>query len=146
VTAVHIVLGAAAVVVNLVAGVWGGWAWWRHRPAPRFWPVLRAGQALVALEAVLGGVLLIAGEELPPLHLVYGLTPLAVSYFAEQLRVVAAQAELDRRGLEGRPAVAALSEPDREALVRAILRREIGVMAASALVVVILLLRASGWL
>ena len=145
-TAVHIVLGAAALVVNLAAGAWGGWAWWRERPAPGFWPLLRAGQVLVALEAALGGVLLLAGEELPSLHLVYGLTPLVVAFFAEQLRAISAQTELDRRGLEGRDDVAALSPVDQQALVRAILRRETGVMAASALVVTLLCLRASGWL
>jgi hypothetical protein len=48
--------------------------------------------------------------------------------------------------LEGRDAVAALSEADREVMVRAILRRELGVMAASALVVALLGVRASGWL
>jgi hypothetical protein len=146
VTALHIALGVAVVVVNLGAGAWGGWAWWQERDAPGFWPLLRTGQALVAVEAALGGALLLAGEELPPLHLVYGLTPLAVALFAEQLRVVSAQAELDRRGLEGRDAVAALSEHEQRRLVRAILRREIGVMAASALVVALLGLRASGWL
>jgi hypothetical protein len=88
----------------------------------------------------------IAGRELPPLHLVYGLTPLAVALFAEQLRAVSAQAELDRRDLKGRDDVAALPEADQRRLVRAILRREIGVMAASALVVAILGVRASGWL
>jgi hypothetical protein len=145
VTAVHIALGIAVVAVNLAAGAWGAWAWWQWRPAPRFWPLLRTGQALVVVEAVLGGVLLLAGEELPPLHLVYGLSPLAVAYFAEQLRVVSAQTELDRRGLEGREAVAALSESDQRELVRAIVRREIGVMAASALVVALLGARASEW-
>ena len=144
-TAVHIVLGVAVVAVNLAAGAWGGWAWWRERPAPGFWPLLRAGQALVAVEAALGGALILAGEELPPLHLVYGLTPLAVALFAEQLRVVSAQTELDRRGLAGREAVAALSESDRRQLVRAIVRSEIGVMAASALVVALLGVRASEW-
>jgi hypothetical protein len=146
VTAVHIGLGVAVVAVNLAAGAWGAWAWWRARPAPGFWPLLRAGQALVAVEAALGGALLLAGEELPPLHLVYGLTPLAVALFAEQLRVVSAQTELDRRGLAGREAVAALSESDRRQLVRAIVRREIGVMAASAVVVALLGIRASEWL
>jgi hypothetical protein len=146
VTAVHIGLGIAVVAVNLAAGAWGAWAWWRERPAPGFWPLLRAGQALVAVEAALGGALLLAGEELPPLHLVYGLTPLAVALFAEQLRVVSAQTELDRRGLAGREAVAALSESDRRQLVRAIVRREIGVMAASAVVVALLGIRASEWL
>ena len=146
VTAVHIALGAAVVAVNLAAGAWGAWAWWQEREAPGFWPLLRAGQALVVIQAALGGVLLLAGEELPPLHLVYGLTPLAVALFAEQLRVVAAQTELDRRGLEGRDAVAALSEEDQSGLVRAIVRREIGVMAASAVVVALLGVRASEWI
>ncbi len=145
-TAVHIALGAAVVGVNLAAGLWGAWAWWYERQAPGFWPLLRAGQALVVVQALVGGVLLLAGEELPPLHLVYGLTPLGVAFFAEQLRIVSAQAELDKRGLEGREAVAALSEPDQRRLVRAILRREVGVMAASALVVAVLGVRASEWL
>jgi hypothetical protein len=146
VTAVHITLGVAVVAVNLAAGAWGGWAWWRELPAPGFWPLLRTGQALVAVEAVLGGALILAGEELPRLHLVYGLTPLAVAFFAEQLRAVAAQAELDRRGLEGRADVAALSEDDQRQLVRAIVRRELGVMAASAVVVALLGVRASEWI
>jgi hypothetical protein len=145
VTTVHIVLGIAVVAVNLAAGVWGAWGWWRERSAPGFWPLLRTGQALVAVEAALGGALVLAGEDLPPLHLVYGLTPLGVAFFAEQLRVVSAQAELDRRGLEGREAVAALSESDQRQLVRAIVRREMGVMAASALVVALLGMRASEW-
>ncbi len=86
------------------------------------------------------------GEELPPLHLVYGLTPLGVSFVAEQLRAVAAQTELDRRKLDGRDAIAALPEAQQRELVRAILRREVGVMAASALVVALLGVRASGWI
>ncbi len=145
-TAVHITLGVAVVAVNLAAGAWGAWAWWQERPAPGFWPLLRTGQALVAVEAALGGALILGGEELPPLHLVYGLTPLAVALFAEQLRAVAAQTELDRRGLDGRDAVAALSEEERRGLVRAIVRREIGVMAASAVVVALLGVRASEWI
>ena len=136
-TAVHIVLGAALVGVNLAAGLYG---------APGFWPLLRAGQLLVAIEAVVGLALSLAGEELPRLHLVYGLTPLAVSFLAEQLRLVAAQTELDRRDLEGRDAIEALPEAQRRELVRAILRREVGVMAASALVVALLGVRASAWL
>ena len=131
--------------MNLVAGAYGTWAWWQWRDAPGFWPLLRTGQVLVALAAADGAVLLLMGEELPPLHLVYGLTPLGVSFLAEQLRAVAAQTELDRRSLEGRDAVAALPEAQQRELVRAILRREVGVMAASALVVALLGVRASGW-
>ena len=145
-TAVHIVLGVGLVTVNLAAGLYGAWAWWRWRSAPGFWPLLRAGQALVAIEAAIGAVLLVTDHELPSLHLVYGLTPLAVSFFAEQLRLISAQAELDRRHLQGRAAVEALPEAQRRELVRAIVRREVGVMAASALVVALLGVRASGWL
>jgi hypothetical protein len=133
------------VVVNLGAGLYGAWAWWRWTPAPGFWPLLRAGQALVAVQALIGGVLVLTDHDLPSLHLVYGLTPLAVSFFAEQLRLISAQTELDRRNLEGRAAIEALPEARRRELVRAIVRREIGVMAASALVVALLGVRASGW-
>jgi hypothetical protein len=98
------------------------------------------------VEAALGGVLMLMGKELPSLHLVYGLTPLAVGFFAEQLRVISAQAELDKRELAGRDAVAALPEAEQRDLVRAILRRELGVMAASALIVALLGVRASGGL
>jgi hypothetical protein len=146
VTAVHIALGAGVVLVNLGAGLWGAWAWWQQVDAPGFWPLLRTGQVLVVVEVALGSVLSLTGEELPPLHLIYGLTPVAVAFVAEQLRLIAAQTELDHRGLEGRDAVAALPAAEQQALVRAIVRREIGVMAASALVVALLGVRASGWL
>ena len=145
-TAFHIALGVAVVLVNLGAGAYGTWGWWYWRDAPGFWPLLRAGQLLVALAAADGAVLSATGHDLPPLHLVYGLTPLGVSFLAEQLRAVAAQTELDRRNLDGRDAVAALPEAQQRELVRAILRREVGVMAASALVVALLGVRASGWL
>ncbi len=145
-TAVHIVLGVLLIAVNLGAGLYGAWAWWQWRDAPGFWPLLRAGQLLVAIEAVIGLVLSLSGKELPPLHLVYGLTPLGVAFLAEQLRLVAAQAELDHRKLEGRDAIASLPEAEQRALVLAILRREMGVMAASALVVALLGVRASGWI
>jgi hypothetical protein len=146
VTAFHIALGSALIAVNALAGLLGGIQWWRGRTSRVFWPLLRAGQALVVVEAIDGAVLVLQGDDLPSLHLIYGLVPLGVAFVAEQLRLVSAQTELDRRGLAGRDAVAALSEADREVIVRAILRRELGVMAASALVVALLGVRASGWL
>jgi hypothetical protein len=145
VTGIHIALGVALVAVNLAAGLYGAWAWWQWREAPGFWALLRLGQVLVVITAVSGLVLSLGGEDMPPLHLVYGLTPLGVAFIAEQLRVVAAQTELDHRQLEGREAIAAMAESERRELIRAILRREVGVMAASALVVALLGLRASGW-
>ena len=144
-TGVHIVLGVAVVAANLAAGLYGGWAWWRWTVPTGFWPLLRTAQLLVVLQAIVGGVLVALGDELPRLHLVYGLTPVAVAFFAEQLRAVSAQTELDRRNLAGRDDVARLSDEDQRLLVEAIVRREIGVMAASALVVAGLGVRASGW-
>lgn len=145
-TDVHIVLGAALLAVNLAAGVYGAIAWLRWSHAPGFWPLLRTGQALVAAQAAFGGVLLISGESPPGLHLVYGLSPLLVSFLAEQLKLLSAQAELDRAGLEDAQAVGRLPETSQQVLVMAIVRREIGVMAASALVVSVLAARAAGWL
>jgi hypothetical protein len=144
VTAFHIALGVALIAVNLAAGAWGAWCWWRVRDAPGFWPLLRVGQGLVMLQAVDGGILLATGHDLPELHLIYGLVPLGVSFVAEQLRLVSADTVLAQRDLAGRADVEALSEAEQHELVRAIMRREMGVMAASALVVTLLGVRAAG--
>jgi hypothetical protein len=144
VTAVHVVLGVALIAANLAAGAWGAWCWWRVRDAPGFWPLLRVGQGLVVVEAVDGAVLLVMGRELPELHLIYGLVPLGVAFLAEQLRLAAADTVLGQRGLEGRADVERLPADEQRRLVRAILRREMGVMAASALVVTVLAVRAAG--
>jgi hypothetical protein len=145
VTAVHIVLGVALIAVNLAAGAWGAWRWWRQEAAaPGFWPLLRIGQGLVMIEAVDGAILLAMGRDLPNLHLIYGLVPLGVSFIAEQLRLAAADTVLAQRGLEGRADVERLSEREQRELVMAIVHREMGVMAASALVVGLLGLRAAG--
>jgi hypothetical protein len=146
VTAIHIALGVGLIAVNAVAGLYGAWAWWQDRRAPGFWPLLRTGQALVMIEAVDGAILMIAGEDLPQLHLIYGLLPLAVSFFAEQLRLTTAETVLANHGLEGRADVERLPGAEQRELVRVIVRREIGVMAASALVVALLGVRAAGGL
>jgi len=144
VTAFHVGLGVALIAINAAAGAWGAWCWWRRREGRGFWPLLRAGQGVVMLQAVDGAILLALGRDLPDLHLIYGLVPLGVSFVAEQLRLVSADTVLAQRGLEGRADVEALPHAEQRDLVRAILRREMGVMAASALVVVFLALRAAG--
>ena len=63
---------------------------------------------------------------------------------AEQLRAISAQTILDRRVSRARRRSRALPEAEQRALVAAILQRETGVMAISALVVVFLALRAAG--
>ena len=141
-TEAHVALGFALIAVNLVAGLLGAYGWWRHVHVPGFWPMLRIGQALVMLQAVDGAVLLLLGRDLPELHLIYGLVPIGVAFLAEQLRLAAADTVLAQRELEGRADVEALPTAEQHALVRAIVRREMGVMAASALVVAALGMRA----
>ena len=145
-TAFHAALGIACVAVNLLAGLVGTWSWWRHRHSRAFWLLLRGGQALVALTAIDGLILNATGRDLPELHLVYGLTPLGVSFLAEQLRLASADSVLQSRDLDDAQAMRALPDPEQREIVRAILRRETGVMTASALVVAVLALRAGGWL
>jgi hypothetical protein len=108
--------------------------------------VLRLGQALTALAALDGLLVLATGKDLPELHLVYGLTPLGVSFLAEQLRLASADTVLQARDLPDAQAMRGLPEAEQHAIVHAIVRRETGVMAASALVVFVLGLRAGGWL
>jgi hypothetical protein len=140
-TAFHVVVGVALVTINLAAGALGVWRWRRGELSRAFWPLLRTGQALVVIEALDGGVLLLLGDELPRLHLIYGLVPLGVAFIAEQLRLTSAQAVLDQRGVAS---ARELPPGDAEDAALDILLREMGVMAASALVVATLGLRAGG--
>ena len=140
-TAIHVVLGVGVVVVNLAAGLLGAFRWRRDEYSGTFWVLLRAGQALVVVEALDGAVLLLMGKELPRLHLIYGLVPLGVAFVAEQLRLTSAQAILDQRGVAS---ARELAPDDAEDAALDILRREMGVMAVSALVVAVLGLRAGG--
>ncbi len=145
-TGVHIAIGAALIAVNALAAAWGGWRWYRREPSRAFWVLLRTGQALVLLAAVDGLMLVLEGRELPSLHLIYGLTPIAVAFFAEQLRLESAQTVLDREGLESAQEVGGLPEPEQRALVLDIVCREMGIMAISAGVVALLGIRAAGGL
>jgi hypothetical protein len=143
---VHTVLGAVTIALNALAALIGAGAWLARGNPRAFWIALRAGQVLVALEAVTGAALLLSGDDLPRLHLVYGLTPIAVAFLAEQLRFTATPTLLEQRGLSGGADVAKLPLDEQHALVAAILRREIAVMATAAAIVTVLLLRAQGWL
>lgn len=144
-TAVHIALGVAIVAAFVAAAGLGAVSWWESRNSGWFWRVLRAGQVLLVVQAALGGLLLLLGRSASgDLHLLYGLLPLGVSFAAEQLRVSAADTVLDARGLADAQAVGRLPEADQRAVVRAIVRREVGVMAVAAAVIVGLALRA--WL
>lgn len=141
---VHIVIGILAMGLNGVAGLWGAWCWYRARSSRAFWMLLRAGQAVIVVEAALGGILLAIGDKVSSLHLLYGLLPIAVSFIAETLKLNSAQMILDARKIEDAQAVGRLPATDQRRIVTAILQREIGVMALSALVIVVLLIRAAG--
>jgi hypothetical protein len=142
----HELIGAVTIAVNWLAALLGGAAWLTKRRVPGFWAALRAGQALILADAVIGAALLLDGKDLPRLHLIYGLVPLGVAFVAEQLRLTAAQTVLDQHDLEGSQAVAKLPESEQHALVALIVRRETGTMAASAAVIALLAMRAQGWL
>ena len=141
--AAHIAIGVLATAVMLFAGLLGSWSWYRFESPPLFWRSLRVGQGLVVLEAAWGGVLLAIGRHDAGLHTIYGLLPIAVSFIGEQLRISAATMVLDAQGLEGAAAVGELPDDEQRAIVVAIVRREVGVMALAALVITVLLIRAA---
>lgn len=143
-TTFHTVLGTLAIAACAVAGGWGAWLWWRAEAQPAFWHVLRAGEALLAVQVLWGGVLLALGEQPASLHVLYGALPLAVTFVGEQLRLVSAEQVLENRGLSNAREMETLSEEQQREIVVEIVRRETGVMAAAALVAVVLALRAAG--
>ncbi len=142
----HIGLGIALIATSAAAGLWGLWRWYRVEPSDLFWKLLRVSQVFAVLVALDGAVLLLTDREAEGLHLLYGALPLGVSFIAEQLRILSAETVLAARGLESAAAVGELPEAGQRSVVLAIVRREMGVMAAAALVVAVLGLRAAGWL
>lgn len=141
---VHIAAGVALIALNLAAGLLGAWCWYRVEPSPRFWQLLRAGQAAIVVQVVLGGVLLTLGHEPgDDLHILYGALPLVVSFLAEQLRIGSADAILAARGHESAADVGELPDEEQRVVVLSIVRREMGVMTISCFVVVVLALRAA---
>ena len=145
------VIGAWIVgTVNAAAAALGLVLWLLGRPGPLFWWPARTGQVVAALFAIFAGAYAVLGEPPPDdLMWVYVLTPVAVSYFAEQLRLVAAQTVLERHGFESaaalRAAVAA-GEIDGEryatGIAHEVVLREVAVVALSAFVIAFLAYRA----
>ena len=138
-TEAHLVTGIAVLALNLAAGAVGGVAWLRDRPSPPFWYLLRAAQASVFLQVMLGGLLVFTNHEAPDdLHYLYGILPLVVSFLAEGARAGAAERELGDTDVEALPPEA------RQSLALAIVRREMGIMAVSCGIILFLALRAAG--
>ena len=135
---IHIAVGLGLIGLNLAAGLVGGIAWFRKRPSIPFWYLLRGAQVSVFLQALLGGLLVVTGHEpKEQLHYLYGVLPLVVSFIAEGARFGAAERELGDVDPESIP------EAERETVVEAVLRREMGIMAVSCWVIFFLALRAA---
>ncbi len=135
----HLVVGVGVLITNLAAGVVGAIAWLRREPSVPFWYLLRVAQAAVVLQILLGTILLLLGHEAPDdLHYVYGVLPLLVTLLAEAARAGAAERELEGIDFD------ALPKDRQHRFALAIVRRETGIMAVSALVVFALALRAAG--
>ncbi len=144
-----VVAGALAVsVLNALPTGLGGWLWYTGTPtvkgASTFWVLLRVGQGSALTLAVAVGSLAVAGDySTNHLFYLYALLPLAVGFVAEQLRVASAQTILDQHGLPDADAVGKLDEREQREIINEVVRREIGVMVLSSLVVVFLALRAA---
>ena len=136
---VHLITGITVLAANLIAGSWGGIAWLKSRPAVGFWYALRFAQVAVVVQVGLGAVLILLGREAPDeLHYLYGVLPLVVSLLAESVRATAAGRELEGLDFDSLPA------SRQRAVALAIVRRETGIMAVSALIIFFLALRAAG--
>jgi hypothetical protein len=135
----HLVVGVVVMVLNLAAGLWGAVAWAANRASVWFWYVLRAAQASVVAQVLLGAVLLVSGREATDgWHYMYGVAPLVVNLFAEGMRVGAAQRELPQDVDFG-----ALPAGEQRTIALRIVRREMGVMTAACLLIVAFAVRAA---
>lgn len=143
-TAAVVASALAVAAINALPALLGGWRWHRGEQSRSFWIMLRIGQGAALVFAAEVGLLALAGRySSERLFYLYALLPLAIAFVAEQLRIVSAQTVLDRLQLPDAQAVGALPESKQHEVVASIVRREMGVMALSALVVVFLALRAA---
>lgn len=137
-TVVHLTVGILVLACNLTAGLWGGIAWLRSIPTVGFWYALRVAQTAVVLQVAIGAILLLSGREAESgIHYLYGVLPLGISLLAEGARAGAADREIVGLDFESLP------QARQMAIAAAIVRRETGIMAVSALVIFGLALRAA---
>jgi hypothetical protein len=134
---VHLVVGVAVLALNLVAGVWGLVALRWPRASVSFYPVLRAAQASVIVQVLLGVLLLLDGREpTEDIHYMYGAAPLLVNMFAEGMRVSAAQREVGDVDFER------LAATEQRAIALRIVRRELVIMTFACFLVLAFAIRA----
>jgi hypothetical protein len=138
-------LAIAVALTSLIAGIVGAVYWWLVRPERLPWLLIRGAQVVAGIQVL--GALGLAAAGLRPddqLYWLYAALPVAIGFFAEQIKLVSAQSVLDARGLADGEAVAKLPADRQQSVITAILRRELGVMVAAEFVVLFLALRALG--
>ena len=132
------VLGIAVLATNAVAAAWGAIAWLRGIPSVGFWYPLRLAQVAVAVQVIVGFILVARGASAPDgLHIAYGVAPLVISLVSEGMRAGAAGRELEEVD-----DVDALTRPEQVAIARRVALAEMGVMTVGALLILTLSLRA----
>jgi hypothetical protein len=132
-------LALVVAVLNAVTAVLG----LTHFADRAFWPLLRVGQVGAVALAVVAGIAALSGHGPGDgLFWLYALLPIAVGLIGEQLRLASAETVLEARDLPDAQAMRMLPDDEQRAIVVAILRREVTVMACAAGVVAFLALRA----
>ena len=126
-------------VANLVAGAVGGIAWLRSGRASASGTCCASPRRRVVLQVLLGTILLLLGHEAPTACTTStACCRCVVALLAEAVRAGAAERELEGLDFDR-------CRADRQrSFALAIVRRETGIMAVSALVVFVLALRAAG--
>jgi hypothetical protein len=138
-------IGLAVAALCGVAAVAGIVIYTRALDTRPFWPLMRAAQAAAIAQAIFAGVAALLGHRPDSgLYWLYAALPVAVSVIAEQLRIGSAQSVLDAHELPNAQAVGELDEATQRGIVHEILRRELAVMTAAAVVICFLALRAAG--
>jgi len=134
---VHLVLGSAVVLLNLLAGLWGVYAWLSRRPSVAFWYLLRVAQGSIIIQTILGVSLLLSDKKAgSDLHYLYGLLPLPLMLITEMMRVGAAQQVVGDIDYEKLP------EDEARGLAMKIFIAETRVMAIGCLIIAGLAFRA----
>jgi hypothetical protein len=135
---VHETFAFVTLGANVIAAGWGAFVWSRGIVSRAFWWILRAAQATVVIQVIIGLALLAEGHRPPDeLHYLYAVIPLIVAVVTEAMRVGASQRELEEVDDPD-----ALPRRERILLARRIVMREIGIMTVGVVLVVTMLIRA----
>ena len=133
----YLALGLVVIAVNLVAGITGGVAWLRDRPAIAFWYLLRAAQVATLVFVLFETVIFLGGNRADDgLHYLYVFLPVVASFLAEGMRGASASQELGETDFRKLP------EDRQQVVAMQIVRRETGVMTVACFVIAFLVWRA----